>query len=184
MPDEQEVAMAEAPKINGLYHFAWPCRDAEETRAFYEDLLGLPLVNFMESDTVPSTGEKMPYCHMFFEMGDGSYMGFFDLGKNEMPKPSPNTPEWVTHIALQVDSIDAVKAMKERLDAAGVETVGVVDHHFIQSVYFFDPNGLRLEITTRTEAEGFLEKTASEAHDGIARWNAAKARRLGAKSAA
>jgi catechol 2,3-dioxygenase-like lactoylglutathione lyase family enzyme len=172
--------MSEHPKIKGLYHFAFPCRDAEETRHFYEDLLGLPLVHCMRSDAVPSSGEKMPYAHVFFEMGDGSYVAFFDLGRNEAPAPSPNTPDWVQHLALEVASIDDVLKHKETLEAAGVQVRGLVDHDFIKSIYFFDPNGLRVEITTRTEEPGFIEHAASEAHAQLADWSRSKAERLGA----
>ena len=52
----------------------------------------------------------------------------------------------------------------------GVQVVGMVDHDFIQSIYFFDPNGLRLEITARTERPGFLAEAASEAHEALAAW--------------
>ncbi len=164
--------------IQQLYHFAYPCRDAEETRAFYEDLLGLPLVHCMMVDAVPSSGEKGPYAHIFFEMLDKSYLAFFDLGKNEAPLPSPNTPSWVQHFAMQVPSIAHVVAYKEKLEAAGVEVRGMVDHEFIQSIYFFDPNGLRLEITTRTDEPGFLEKAAAEAHHELAEWQKQKAASL------
>lgn len=156
--------------IHQLYHFAYPCKDAEETRRFYEDLLGLPLVHCMQVDAVPSSGEKGPYAHIFFQMRDGSYLGFFDLGKNETPLPSPNTPNWVQHLALQVPSIEDVLVYKKKLEAAGIKVRGLVDHEFIQSIYFFDPNGLRLEITTRTEQPGFLEKAAREAHSELAAW--------------
>ena len=60
--------------VLGLHHFAWRCRDSEETRAFYEDLLGLPLVHVIRSDVVPSTGEHCPYVHIFFRMTDGSHL--------------------------------------------------------------------------------------------------------------
>lgn len=162
--------MVEAPRIKGLYHFAYPCRDAQETTAFYEGLLGLPLVHCMQVDSVPSSGESRPYAHLFYEMGDGSYVAFFDLGQNEMPLPSPNTPNWVQHLALEVGSVDEVNAMRSRLEAAGVEVRGLVDHEFIQSIYFFDPNGLRLEITARTEEPGFIEAAAGEAHGQLERW--------------
>ena len=165
--------------IRGLYHYAHPCRDAEETRAFYEDLLGLPLVNFMSAERVPSTGEERPYAHMFFAMGDGSYVAFFDLGRNEMPAPSPNTPDWVQHFAMEVGSVDEVLAMKRRLDDAGVEVKGPVDHDIVKSIYFFDPNGLRLEVTARTERPGALESAAREAHESLRQWTKAKAERLG-----
>ena len=156
--------------IRKLYHFAYPCRDAEETRQFYEDLLGLPLVHCMQVEAVPSSGDKGPYAHIFFEMGDGSYLAFFDLGKGEAPAPSPNTPSWVQHFAMEVETLDEVLAFKTKLEAAGVEVKGLVDHEFINSIYFFDPNGLRLEITTRTEAPGFLEEAAREAHGLLADW--------------
>ncbi len=170
--------MSKPSQINGLYHFAYPCRDAEETRAFYEDLLGMPLVHFMTENKVPSTGEETPYAHLFFQMADNSYLAFFDLGKNEPPEPSPNTPAWVQHFAMEVDDIDKVLAHKRRLEAAGVEVIGLVDHVFVQSIYFFDPNGLRLEINTRTEPEGLVEKAENEAHAALAEWTRAKAERL------
>jgi catechol 2,3-dioxygenase-like lactoylglutathione lyase family enzyme len=138
----------------------------------------LPLVNCMQSDAVPSTGEKPPYAHFFFAMGDGSYIAFFDLGRNEMPLPSPNTPDWVMHFAVEVDSVDDVMAIKKRLNDAGVKTTHLVDHHFINSIYFFDPNGLRLEVTARVEEPGFLQKAAAEAHDGMQAWTEKKARLL------
>lgn len=173
--------MTAAPKIKGLYHFSYPCRDGEETRAFYEDLLGLPLVNCMTADRVPSTGEEKPYAHFFFEMADGSYMAFFDLGENVMPLPSPNTPAWVQHFAMEVASVDAVLAMRDRLRAAGVQVTDVIDHEFINSIYFFDPNGLRLEVTARTEEPGYLEQAASSAHTSLADWTSRKAAMIASK---
>ncbi|MBP7340408.1 VOC family protein, partial [Niveispirillum sp.] len=104
--------MSTPPPIKGLYHYAYPCRDAEETRHFYEDILGLPLVNCMTADRVPSTGEEKPYVHMFFAMQDGSYIAFFDLGENQMPEPSPNTPAWVQHFAMETGSVEGVLTMR------------------------------------------------------------------------
>jgi catechol 2,3-dioxygenase-like lactoylglutathione lyase family enzyme len=166
--------MSAPSSVNGLYHFAFPCRDAEETRAFYEDLLGLPLVHCMLVDAVPSSGDKGPYAHLFFRMADDSYIAFFDLGKDEAPLPSPNTPAWVQHFAMEVGSLDEVFAHKARLEAAGIEVRGLVDHHFVKSIYFFDPNGLRLEITTRTEPPGFNDKAEREAHGALAEWTRQK----------
>lgn len=167
--------MAQERLIQKLFHFAYPCRDGEETRHFYEDILGLPLVNCMTADVVPSTGEEKPYVHIFFEMEDGSYIAFFDLGENELPLPSPNTPSWVEHLALEVASPEEVTAMRDRLESMGVETIGVVDHGFIKSVYFFDPNGLRLEVTARTEEPGYQERAAASAHAALREWTARKA---------
>jgi catechol 2,3-dioxygenase-like lactoylglutathione lyase family enzyme len=171
--------MPPKPRIQGLYHFAFPCRDAEETRAFYEELLGLPLVNCMRCERVPSTGEEQPYLHFFHAMADGSYIAFFDLGRGEQPQPSPNTPDWVEHFAMEVATVAEVEALKARLEAAGVEVLGIVDHTFIKSIYFFDPNGLRLEVTARTEPPGALQKYASEARAALDAWTRFKARQDG-----
>lgn len=162
-------------ELKRLYHFAYPCRDAEETRHFYEDILGVPLVHCMLAERVPSTGEQAPYAHFFFELGDGSYLAFFDLGRNEKPAPSPNTPGWVQHFAMETDSVESVIAMRARLANFGVEVIGPVDHGFVRSIYFFDPNGLRLEIAARTEEPGFLAKAKAEAHGLLQDWSRRKA---------
>ena len=162
--------------VHGLHHFAWRCRDAEETRRFYEDLLGLPLVHVIQKDHVPSTGEYCPYVHIFFRMRDGSCIAFFDLGDDTAALPSPNTPAWVNHIALRVGSRDDLLAMKARLEGAGVDVVGITDHDgYIHSIYFFDPNGFRLELTVEVAAAGVVQGYAATAHEELAQWTAGKA---------
>lgn len=158
------------PTINGLHHFAYRCRDAEETRRFYEDLLGLPLACVIKEDHVPSTGEYSPYVHLFFEMGDGSYVAFFDLGDGKATEPDPDTPRWVNHLALEVDGLDALKTAKARLEEAGVEVVGITDHGFVNSIYFFDPNGIRLELTCRIGGQEALDQKKAEARDKLNAW--------------
>jgi catechol 2,3-dioxygenase-like lactoylglutathione lyase family enzyme len=160
--------------IRGLHHFAHRCRDGEETRAFYEDLLGLPLVHLIRADVVPSTGEHCPYVHVFFRMTDGSNLAFFDLGDGVAAEPSPNTPAWVNHIALRVDDVAALRAAKARLEAAGVEVLGITDHGVIESIYFFDPNGIRLELTVPTASAAAMARHAEEAHAALAAWTAEK----------
>ena len=162
-------------RIKSLHHFAYRCRDAEETRHFYEDILGLPLKHLVREDKVPSTGEYCPYVHVFFQMGDGSYVAFFDLGDNVKPLPSPNTPAWVNHLALELNTEEELIAAKQRLEDAGVEVLGITDHHFIHSIYFFDPNGIRLELTVRTIEEAELAQSGHDPHQALARWNAEKA---------
>lgn len=161
--------------IHKLHHFAYRCRDAEETRAFYEDLLGLPLVHLVQADTVPSVGEYCPFVHIFFQMRDGSYLAFFDLGDNIAAEPSPNTPSWVNHIALEMDSVEEVRAARDRLVAAGLDVKGVTDHDFINSIYFFDPNGIRLELTVRTKDDEHMGEAAKHAHEKLAAWTRKKA---------
>jgi len=156
--------------VKGLHHFAWRCRNAEETRHFYEDILGLPLVHVIRADHVPSTGAFCPYVHIFFQMADASYLAFFDLGDNTAAEPSPNTPAWVNHLALRVNTREELLESQRRLEAGGVEVLGVTDHHFVESIYFFDPNGLRLELAVLTVGEDELARYAVDAHRLLAEW--------------
>lgn len=169
--------MSTVPSVLGLHHFAWRCRDAEETRQFYEDLLGMRLVHVIKADNVPSTGEYCPYVHIFFEMADGSNIAFFDLGDGQIAQPSANTPAWVNHIALRVGSLEELDAMKRRLENAGVEVVGVTDHHFVKSIYFFDPNGFRVEFTTPVGPPEQHDQFKATAHPKLEEWTREKAQR-------
>ncbi|MBO9513194.1 MAG: VOC family protein [Variovorax sp.] len=166
--------------IHRLHHFAWRCRDAGETRAFYEDLLGLPLTHVIRAETVPSTGEQCPYVHLFFQLQDGSSVAFFDLGDNEVAAPSPNTPAWVNHLALKVGSLDSLAAAKKRLEEAGVEVLGITDHGFVRSIYFFDPNGIRLELTVDMTNGKVSESDLREARQALDDWLVEKAGRAAA----
>ena len=139
--------------ISGLHHWAYRCRDAEETRHFYEDILGLPLIHFIRADNyVGTTGDRVDvFTHLFFEMADKSCLAFFDFGDGVTSKPSPNTPRWCNHMALKVNSLADLERAHERLLAEGVEVVGPIDHDgYVKSIYFFDPNGARMEFTAET----------------------------------
>ena len=165
VPQAAGALPAPAP-IQQLHHYAYRARDAEETRHFYEDILGLPLYHIIQSDVVPSTGEYCPYTHFFFRLQDGSFIAFFDLGDDQAAEPSPNTPKWVNHISFRVDSMQALQDMKARLEAHGVEVLGITDHHIFHSIYFFDPNGVRLELTAPRGSRGRItSRTGRENSD-------------------
>jgi len=117
-------------------------------------------------------------------MADGSHLAFFDLGDDVAAAPSPNTPAWVNHIALRVDSLDALRAAKERLEASGVEVLGITDHGIIESIYFFDPNGLRLELTVPTASAETTVRHEREAHAAVDAWTREKQERRGVPAAA
>ena len=160
--------------IQQLHHYAYKARDAEETRHFYEDILGLPLYHIIQSDYVPSTGESCPYTHFFFRLQDGSFIAFFDLGDDVKPEPSPNTPLWVNHIAFRVNTVQELEDTKARLQAHGVEVLGVTDHHIFKSIYFFDPNGIRLELAAQVANEEQMAKDSTVAHARLKEWTARK----------
>jgi glyoxylase I family protein len=170
-------ALPAPPPIQQLHHYAYRAKDAEETRHFYEDILGLPLYHIIQSDHVPSTGEYCPYTHFFFRLQDGSFIAFFDLGNDEAALPSPNTPLWVNHVSFRVDSQQALLDMKARLEANGIEVLGVTDHHIFHSIYFFDPNGVRLELTAQLADEFQMLQESKTAHARLAEWTARKDQR-------
>ncbi|MES2383601.1 MAG: VOC family protein [Pseudomonadota bacterium] len=172
-PSRLSPLPAPAP-VQQLHHYAYRAKDAEETRHFYEDILGLPLYHIIQSDYVPSTGEYCPYTHFFFRLQDGSFIAFFDLGNDEAALPSPNTPLWVNHISFRVDTVADLEAMKARLEADGIEVLGVTDHHIFKSIYFFDPNGVRLELTAQLADEFQMLEESKTAHARLAEWTARK----------
>jgi len=143
-------------------------------------LVGLPLVHTIQADTVPSTGDPNPYFHIFFALGDGSCIAFFDLGDKRGATVSSDMPKWVNHFAMEVDTVEEVVAMKERLERAGVDVLGITDHHFVKSIYFFDPNGLRLEVTALVETPAYLEAAKQRAHGELAEWTKKKTARAAA----
>lgn len=173
-PTDAKTTPAAAP-IQQLHHYAYRARDAEETRHFYEDILGLPLYHIIQSDYVPSTGEYCPYTHFFFRLQDGSFIAFFDLGDDEAAMPSPNTPAWVNHVAFRVASVAELEAMQARLQAHGIEVLGVTDHHVFKSIYFFDPNGVRLELSADVASAVQMERESHEARARLDAWTARKA---------
>jgi glyoxylase I family protein len=174
MPHAPSTPVPAPPPIQQLHHYAYRARDAEETRHFYEDILGLPMYHIIQSDHVPSTGEYCPYTHFFFRLQDGSFIAFFDLGDDEAALPSPNTPLWVNHVAFRVNSVAELDAMKSRLQAHGVDVIGITDHHIFKSIYFFDPNGVRLELSAQVANEFQMLKESTTAHARLDAWTARK----------
>jgi glyoxylase I family protein len=132
------------------------------------------LKNIIQSDIVPSTGEYCPYTHFFFRLKDGSCIAFFDLGDDQAALPSPNTPLWVNHISFRVNTLQELEAMKTRLQAEGIEVLGITDHNIFKSIYFFDPNGVRLELTAQLADDAHMQKESSTVHATLAAWTARK----------
>ena len=172
--------------LQKLHHVAYRCRDAAETVEFYTKVIGLKFAHAITNDHVPSTKAYSPHIHIFFEMADGSSLAFFDLGDDVAAEPSPNTPRWCNHMALEVESAEHLQQAHRRLTQAGVEVVGPLDHEgFVRSIYFFDPNGARLELTTPTASPEKLAGYRSAARAALEAWTKEKrAKRTRAKEAA
>lgn len=135
-----------APKLNRIHHVAYRCRDAKETVAFYERVLGMTFTTAFAEDRVPSTGAYDPYMHVFLDAGGGNVLAFFELPNQPDMGRDPNTPAWVQHLAFEVADLDALLAAKAHIEAQGIEVLGPTFHGVFKSIYFFDPNGHRLEL--------------------------------------
>ncbi len=134
-------------QVEQIHHVAYRCRDARETVAWYADNMNMEFVLAIAEDTVPSTGENHPYMHVFLDAGGGNVLAFFELPTLPTMGRDENTPVWVQHIAFRVKDMETLLAFKRRLETNGIEVLGVVDHSLFHSIYFFDPNGHRLELS-------------------------------------
>jgi catechol 2,3-dioxygenase-like lactoylglutathione lyase family enzyme len=132
--------------IRRIHHVAYRCKDARQTVEWYRDHLGMDFVLAIAEDHVPSTKAPDPYMHVFLDAGNGNVLAFFELPHSPEMGRDENTPAWVQHIAFKVDSLEVLEQTKARLEAAGIEVVGPTDHTIFRSIYFFDPNGHRLEL--------------------------------------
>jgi catechol 2,3-dioxygenase-like lactoylglutathione lyase family enzyme len=161
----------ESEMIQGLHHNAYRCRDSEETRAFYEDFLGLKLAGTLEIGETKS-GRKTATLHTFYQMGDGSYLAFFEAP--DMPFEFKAQHDFDLHIALEVDEA-TLHAMFAKGKAAGIETRGVAEHGFVHSIYFRDPNGYVIELTAKLPGhDAEMNPATNGAREKLARWTAAK----------
>jgi len=157
--------------IKKLHHNAYRCRDSEETRKFYEEFLGLRLAGTLWIDET-KTGRRTDTLHTFYELGDGSYLAFFDAP--DMPFEFKDQHDYDLHIALEVDT-DFQKEMFEKGKAAGIETRGIVDHGFIHSIYFRDPNGYVIELTARQpDHDREMDPAANGARALLDEWTASR----------
>jgi catechol 2,3-dioxygenase-like lactoylglutathione lyase family enzyme len=160
--------------IKGLHHNAYRCRDSEQTRAFYEGFLGLPLSATLRIAET-KTGRQTETLHTFYRLGDGSFLAFFDAP--DMPFDFKVQHDYDLHIALEVEQ-EELLPMLERAKQAGIPARGVSDHDFIQSVYFQDPNGYIIELTAkRPHHADAVDPKKNGARDKLDQWQRDRSRR-------
>jgi len=158
--------------IKGLHHNAYRCRDSEQTRRFYEDFLGLPLAGSLEIGET-KTGRRTAVLHTFYRLDDGSYLAFFEAPDMSFEwKPQH---DYDLHIALEVEP-PVLAEMMAKGKAAGIETRGISDHGFIDSIYFRDPNGYVIELCAkRASHDAAMDPAKNLARETLRRWSADKA---------
>jgi catechol 2,3-dioxygenase-like lactoylglutathione lyase family enzyme len=159
--------------IKGLHHNAYRCRDSEETRRFYEEFLGLPLVNAFKIETT-QTGRKTGtgVLHSFYQLDDGSCLAFFEAP--DMAFDFKEQHDFDLHIALEVEP-DALDRMLAKGRAEGREVRGPSDHKFIRSIYFRDPNGYVIELTAKVPGhDADMDPKVNRARAILDNWQVAK----------
>lgn len=157
--------------IERIHHVAYRCKDAKETVQWYEKHLGMKFVLAIAENEVPSTKAPDPYMHVFLDAGHGNILAFFELPTRPEMGRDPNTPEWVQHLALKVDSMDTLLATKAKLEAAGIEVLGPTNHTIFKSIYFFDPNGHRLELAADVGTPEMMRKLDEVKWDMLEEWS-------------
>ncbi|MEM7099500.1 MAG: VOC family protein [Pseudomonadota bacterium] len=158
--------------IQRLDHAAYRCRDTEETRAFYEDFLGLPLVEAFPITTT-ATGRDANVLHSFFQLEDGSCIAFFEAP--EQPFEFAQQHDFDLHIALRVDQATQLR-MIEKAKSCSQEMRGPSDHGFIHSIYFRDPNGYVVELAAPAPGKENRVFDPAKAKARLEEWQASKAR--------
>ena len=159
------------PRLKNFHHVAFRCRDTRETREFYEGMLGMPLAAGLRFTERSETNEPLEYMHIFFQLGDGNYLAFFDGPDSATEEHFRKRTGVNRHVAIETGSIEDLARFQERLTAHGVEYWGPLDHGFIKSVYFYDPNGIIVEITARTpQYETFLADERSRLESELTAW--------------
>lgn len=151
----------------GLHHMAFRCRDSEETRAFYEDFLGLPL---SASFPITSTRTNRPCraLHTFYRLADGSFLAFFEVP--DMAFDFKEQHDFDLHVALEVPAV-ALQAMRHKALSRGMECRGPVNHEFIGSILLRDPNGYVVELAAkRSGHDAAVDPANNGAHDILRNW--------------
>ena len=161
-------------ELKRIHHVAYRCKDAKETVEFYRSILDMEFTVAFAEDHVPSTKAADPYMHVFLDCGMGNVLAFFELPTQPEMDRDRNTPEWVQHIAFEVEDYDALLAAKERIESAGLDVLGPTDHGIFQSIYFFDPNGHRLELVANTGTQEQLDELKRIAPDMLEEWSQTK----------
>jgi glyoxylase I family protein len=156
--------------VERIHHVAYRCRDTQQTVEFYRDTLGMGFLLAISEDRVPSTKDASPYMHVFLDAGGGNVLAFFEIPESPPMGRDPNTPDWVQHIAFKVADLETLNGARLRLQARGIDVVGPTNHELFQSIYFFDPNGHRVELAADTSTPEMLARLRAVAPEMLEEW--------------
>jgi len=101
-------------------------------------------------------------------------LAFFELPKSPEMDRDHNTPEWVQHIAFELEDEAALLAAKADIESHGIDVLGPTHHGIFKSIYFFDPNGHRLELAANIDRPGDMERLHEVAPAMVEEWSQTK----------
>lgn len=142
----------------GVHHLALTTEDMKLTTEFYVDILGMPLVHAMKVPaglgTGPGNRGNPPYeevRHYFFDMGNDSLLAFFEIPKGAEPQTNRNAIGGMQHVAFTVTT-ERFDDIERRLNENGLPHSGRIPQlPGLLGIYFYDPNGIRLEFACQTD---------------------------------
>ncbi len=135
----------------GINHLALVTNDMDKTVRFYRDVLGMEVVGSLSGEIEPGVSMR----HYFFSIGQGNTVAFFEWQGVEMPprKDAGTRKSGIQfdHVSFNLDSEKSLLELQARVRSHGVAATDIVDHGFIHSIYFEDPNGISLEFSVWTK---------------------------------
>jgi len=138
-------------RVNGVHHLAINTADIKSQIEFFSDVLGAELVGLFWMHGVEGA------WHAFCRLDDHCSISFVELPANHEIESTigithagngagPSAPGTTQHLAFNVDTLDELLTMRDRIRSRGVQVMGPIDHGMIQSIYFAGPEHLSLEI--------------------------------------
>ena len=102
-------------KIKKIHHVAYRCINAKQTVEWYRKYLNMDFVLAIAENQVPSTKAPDPYMHVFLDAGGGNILAFFEIPTYPSMGKDPNTPDWVQHLAFEIESLEEQNEVKAKL---------------------------------------------------------------------
>lgn len=144
-------------RVNGIHHLAINTADIKSQIEFFTDVLGAELVGLFWMHGVEGA------WHAFCRLDDHCSISFVELPANHDIESTigithagtgagPSAPGTTQHMAFNVDTLDQLLAMRDRIRSRGINVMGHIDHGMCQSIYFAGPEGLTLEVATSAAA--------------------------------
>jgi catechol 2,3-dioxygenase-like lactoylglutathione lyase family enzyme len=169
---QQHMTKATLTPLSDIHHAAYRCLDAEQTRWFYEDVMGLKMGIALIEDIDFGEDKPRKFMHIFFECTNGASVAFFDHPDSATPDDFKRKDSFNLHLAFKTDTYEELIAWQDRINAAGRGCYGPIDHGFVKSIYVYDPNGIQIEIAWNNNDTTVKERELAINHEQLSQWTA------------